>query len=62
LVSDIPGGDGKTANLFLQCIMYLLFIWVGLNDFDGKILEGVSPEILKKKLKAIKLKMKEQKK
>jgi hypothetical protein len=28
LASDIPAGDGKTANLFLQCV--LLIIYVGL--------------------------------
>jgi hypothetical protein len=22
LISDIPGGDGKTANSFLQCMVY----------------------------------------
>ncbi len=24
VVSDIPAGDGKTANLFLQCIFHIL--------------------------------------
>jgi hypothetical protein len=29
LVSDIPAGDGKTANLFLQC--KALFFWEKLK-------------------------------
>ncbi len=29
LVSDIPAGDGKMANLFLQCIHYLEYSWCG---------------------------------
>ncbi len=34
LVSDIPAGDGKTANLFLQCVLsvppdgdYVYLVW-----------------------------------
>ncbi len=29
LVSDIPAGDGKLVNLFLRCILYVL--WLDVN-------------------------------
>ncbi len=33
-VSDIPGGDGKTTNLFSQCIL----IWPGVADYNDRLL------------------------
>ncbi len=29
LVSDIPAEDGKIANLFLQCVIFLYIFWEG---------------------------------
>jgi hypothetical protein len=37
LVSDIPTGDGKTANLFLQ---YVVNCMLHLDLLEGKIISG----------------------
>jgi hypothetical protein len=34
LVSDIPAGDGKIINLFLQCIFWSIY-GGGVRRFDG---------------------------
>ncbi len=40
LVSDIPAGDGKTANLFLQCNnckIFSTFLWNNIFQNEGFI-------------------------
>jgi hypothetical protein len=44
LVSDIPAGDGKTANLFLQCTFFLYSI-LYLRLHHGEELDNVDVSI-----------------
>ncbi len=38
LVSELPAGDGKTANLFLQCIRFVG--WYVLTTCRGDVCRG----------------------
>ncbi len=40
LVSDIPAGDGKIDQLFLQCKIVHFMLWTGGRDLQGLSLSG----------------------
>ncbi len=36
MVSDFPVGDGKTTNLFLQCTLYIIYIFALIQKSDER--------------------------
>jgi hypothetical protein len=46
LVNDIPAGDGKTANIFLQCGLCYVFVHRKLDESEAVSLLDISVQNL----------------